>query len=446
MHPVPQARYFDRQRDVAVAVGLLVACFALYLALAYAFWRTGILQHDNRLFEADTRFTLEGLAHCRFRASTVHLALGLICLPIRALTAAAAFVYPALDQPAFREAVVLGISPLCGAISHAALYAAARMLGLTRPAALGLAAFAAFSFSALLFDSVPDHFALSGALISLSLALLAADLHHGRVSHLAHLTLIVVMGTVTLTNVGIGVIVYVAAGWRGAQRSAVLRRGVVASLMTASVAYLGAPGVNRVLGYPLPDAELQVLTRFVRNFSVPLPHRRLADWPAHLVRTFAPDSPSVAESGKVFPGKGDELQLTFQVARGRGHAILSGAGLALVALTVWGLHHLRKPSRFTVFAAATGAIVVYSFALHTFFGEEPMLYSLHWHAAAVLMAATLLHGAGWPARHEAVLLALLAVLIAAHNLSRMQEVFAAVPALIVHPEEHGRGAPVRKNA
>ena len=403
-----------RRLKVAVALALATSSLAINLYVARGFEAAGAYDAADLFFHADppTR-RLIFAENPTDRVFIKHPNLGNVVHPPLRLAAA---VRSSEARRAARWDLALYVSPIAGAIQVAALFLTLGLTGLGIPAATLVALVASLSFSHLIFSSMPESFALSGAW--LAVLLLAAAWAVRRRLEVGSFdlkitgcwSLIGVVGiAITTTNL-IPLLIVAACVELHRRRSIVivLRELVVIGL----VALMGNALLLGLTVAPSFDADQQARTPVgIRGFVNSRPVNRLRRFPVAVADALAPPAPTFVSDPE------GRVPFYFTLERFRHDARIAGLlrGLLWGALLVGAWYRLRGPSEDSALAWAALFILAFNALFHAFWGSELVLYSQHWHAATLYLLAGIalrssrLERTGW------VLLSLTTLFLAYHN-------------------------------
>lgn len=467
VHP----RYRERWRDRVCTAALAVAAFGLHLWLALRLDRLGLFERFNTLFGADPNLRLESLRRSDALFRLPHPGLSyLLGIPIRALGRLVATIVPGDPAPdRVVRAIALGVAPLAAALQCLILLRLFRRLGFAFGAAFALTLLSALSFSAIIFGSMPETYAVSALAIAVAYALfLWSRERRGFGTEISWLAVGVFASGVTITNILPVAVLYFLRGVRGSGRPGIaLARTVgIAALATfvAAAAGFAADELLRVRKTPAPS-EREWIARYI--VQEPLAH--FATFPTAIVNGIAPPAPTrvpgfslqirpnagpgrlkaapsedPADPGgapedpappKTVPDGGADrppvrgpnarlARLTLQPSHGA-FSLRNLAGIALVAALVWAaLRRGGADPALTSLARASLVIVGFNWALHGFWGGETFLYSQHWHVSIMFLVAALAAAVGRGGRATVALLAGSIVAVAASSLVALSKVLS----------------------
>jgi hypothetical protein len=238
------------------------------------------------------------------------------------------------------------------------------------------------SFSQLIFGSIPDHFALSGFCLAAACVLAVESVRTGKVHWVLWIVLGVLAVGITITNlVWLGILLAVPrmlARWEWK----VIRESVVWSLAVMAATMAISEVGNRLHDnknhlWSFPEAG-----RYAQDFSQE-GILKLAKAPAALAHTF---SPPRFETIPNVRAKEMNIGRPYLFSLERTSAWL----LNLVVMVLLGtglVGWLRDKSNVRFVAAAALLIVVFNLVLHAIWSAEYVVFSQHWLAPSVFLAA-----------------------------------------------------------
>jgi hypothetical protein len=334
-----------------------------------------------------------------------------------------------------------------------------RRLGLPLSTTLVLTLLSAFSFSSIVFGSMPETFAVSALAVAIAYALL---LRSGRddamLAKLAWLAAGVFASGITITNVvPVALLYFTRATRKTARPGPALARAIVLAALAVFIALTAGVVTEKSLrlrGEPGPSER-----EWIAHYIVPRPLLHYATFPSAVVDGIAPGPPvrlpgfaidgrarlragpheaaPSEEEGAPGGAPGDTVRSGADDARGgapfRGlnarlaHLTFEPAdrplsprnlvGLALLAALAWAAFRRRHGDTLMApVARASLAIVGFNWLLHGLWGGETFLYSQHWHVSLMLAVAALAAATRPRRRTVGVVLAASVAAIAANNL------------------------------
>lgn len=451
--PQERASLGPRLAEHGVGAALAAGLFVLHLRLALELDRLAAFERFNTLFGADPNLRLEALRHgdTLFRLPHPGLAY-LLGVPVRSAARMASALAPGgLAAAEAGRAVALGVAPLAAALQCLILLRLLRRVGFGLGTAILLTLLSAVSFSAIVFGSMPETYAVSGLAIAAACALLPWSAHkEGAAVELAWLGTAIFASGITITNIVPVAALYSVrtAGRSGRTGTAVARTiGIaVLALLIATAGGLAADRFLRVRRTSAPSEKEWIARYFVEDPAV-----HLATFPTAIANGIVPPPPTrVPGFG---PGKGPVpaaaperrdagadrttpeeahgdgvkpkaehefrtglFRLTFEPSH-RVFSLRNLCGVALLAALAWGaLRRGEGNAYLRSLARASLVIVGFNWVFHGFWGSETFLYSQHWHVPLVLLVAALVAAPLGRRRPAIPLLALSVVAIAVSNL------------------------------
>ena len=360
--------------------------FAIHLALALHLDATGSLNQYDVFFHADTKARLDCMVResCDRRASISHPALDLLVNPPVRSAAKVATTLGGWngDIKAARTAVALWLSPLASGATAAFAFLLFLGLGLPQVYALLATTLVGVSLSGLVFGSIPESFALSGACIAAAFALAAHTKPGARNDHALWLGLSIVATAITVTNIATILILFAASRWLATDEPQVIARrtAVLFATSAALVAVLGFASYSLYDSRPLNTEEgARYISKWTEG-NVPFDRalwmataasNSITAKPPELVNNYQADKNN---SRYKFRFTYDRTPSVFSTSRPLGSLLLA---LALAgAIAMWA----GTPTQRTIMLAAL-AILIFNKWLHAFWGVGHFLYSQHWNLA-----------------------------------------------------------------
>ncbi|MCP4038636.1 MAG: hypothetical protein GY733_16975 [bacterium] len=324
---------------------------------------------------------------CDHRSSISHPALDLfVNPPVRTL----AWITSSLgmwdgEVSVGRHAIAIAVSPLAAALQTALVFLLCLELGLSRGRAMLASALASVSLSALLFGSIPESFALSGAAVAGAFVLAARAKRETNRSFARWLTLATFAAGVTITNLASIVVLYLAGRWNAGDDAMLIARRTI-RLVVASVGITVALATLAVAVYDVRPLNLEQGKRYVTKWTENNdPVARLAHFPTAMVNSVAGLAPDLAPN---YQGQLNDSRYKFRFSyETTPSAFSTSRPLALVLLCAAALGAWAFASgdiRLRSAAAASFAILLTNAILHAFWGVGHFLYSQHWQLAFTL--------------------------------------------------------------
>lgn len=391
--------------DVATVVLLFLASFLLEILLAFAFSDHGLFTY-GALFNTDPWKFIPIVAHGEGSPTFRHpLLQTFFSQPVAISSQIISSIMPdGPDQVGLRETIVLYLTPISSGLKAAALYVLFSALGMKRGPAFIVSCLGVVSFSQVIYGSVPDHFAVSGALLTFVFLLGALAVIDKRFDRLALWVPLGIVATgVTITNAAIVAIVYAAVQFRydveiirTIARSAALAALVIAVTVAVSYWFAGMNwyGVSGTASQEWPTGE------FIRYDPARI-IKAAAKYPAILGYSIFGGTPVFYER-ELYDGivvDYDPRLYPAEIMFG-----LSISGVALGGLIFWWRH--SAASRWLALAAV--ASLIFNGLLLAVYGGhlDYIVFSQHWHASLLMLVA------GWTVASSRAVRSLSLVVIA----------------------------------
>jgi len=384
----------EARAAAACALALFTASFAVRVPLARAWSAAGVVDQHDVLFDADPVVFLQAFrdgvmrdhlwrAHPNVR--------NLVNPPVRMLAAVLRLVRADGSAERARADAALLVAPAAAGVTTAAVFLILRLLGASLGAAATGALLEASAFSGLVFGSIPESYALSGAMLALAFLLLAdAAGENGRLRVIPWTLVASTAFGITVTNLAlVGIPLFVAAtrALGSRLRGAAATAGLL--LAAAAVGMVELLALNAAYGEHLPLRKLERTDTFLAA----RPAETLRSFPGALVSTVLPDRPAVV-TNEIGLRRDYPIKLRFTVEGGpQGVVSRLVRGLLVAGFLLLGaLQLVRRPGAGPPLLGAAVGVVAFNFALHCFYrGPDLLLYSMHWYAPlAVVLGASAL--------------------------------------------------------
>jgi hypothetical protein len=259
-------------------------------------------------------------------------------------------------------------------------------LGVWRVTRLLLALLYAASFSLLIFASVPDHFALGGLSVMLSLFAAARTL----MTRKAHSWLWVVAGFlalgITITNALAFFLLLIGSYLSVFEVRATLRRAAAICLVAGAATIAMAAGMAHAY-HAAPETPSR-MTDWASHYFRPHPLENFATFPLALGAAVAPSG--VMTEPNTFMTKQSHYNFQFEPVQpydSIGAPTLLQITFLIAALAGLILALRRRPGTdLRRVAAACGLILLFNAALHAVWGGDYFLFSQHWLGTAFVLA------------------------------------------------------------
>lgn len=399
-----------------VGLGLSLAVFILQFALALQFNMRGGFDKIDLLFDADTKWYLEGFetgggAHGSWGGrGLAHLNVtNLINPPIAAVSVCAGVIDgPSLNHN-IRRILAVAVAPCASGVRTFFVWSVLSVMGCSLLDSLLFVALSVVCFSGVLFGSIPESFGLSGACFAyLSYLAAAFCFRKGKISAPQWLISGALLFSITITNiVPFGMVLFCLYRVKlGRIRTAILRTGImlIGAIAISCAAFLiltGMYGAYKNLSPRIGQLE-EVRT------SVDAVVAGFYGFPRATLYAFAPPEPNILmaaqdTSGNVRPPKA--LRITFRKDIQRIANVLGEGGAVRVGQTSPYLEGLSWVLFLSVLAFATVGVwkseqaqrtlaaicllqIAFHWVLHSVFGKEPFLYTLHWLIPLIVFIST----------------------------------------------------------
>ncbi|NLO79595.1 MAG: hypothetical protein GX093_04690 [Xanthomonadaceae bacterium] len=407
----------SRWRLHALALLLLALCLPVYLTFANTLDRLEVTEQYNLLFDADANRGAKCFANGWASGRTiVHPNLCNLTNPLVRVTAGALAVLGLAEGGAeLRHRVALALVPIVSSLTVLLVFATFLTLRCGAPGAFLLALLYGVSFSQLIFGSMPEHFALSGFALVLTLWLLSQAVEHRRYSLPLWAVAGVLSLSITITNFLLfGLALLAALGLRQPWRQA-CRWGLSVVALAFALTLLIKLPLDALYGGA--DNTVGRLVRFTTDYMRDGgPLQALAGYPMQLVASIVGPETLVVPDRLVQEGARYDFQFSLEGARFVG-GLSQAAALSVAALLVAGCAHglrslvARNRGELALFVTAIGTLL-FNGLLHAFWGNGYFLYSQHWQFASWILLA-------WPLRtrlrHPALAVCAIALVLVAVN-------------------------------
>jgi hypothetical protein len=368
-------------RNLVCAALLGVCAVLVYGGFQDRLDRHGLFLYDDVLFDADPGRTLRIMVHGQgWEGSSLQHPLwaALTHLPLRAVEFATRPLRPGSDADGFVRRASLRAIVLLGAVSTMLVFLTLRTLRLPVHDSVLASTVHLASFSNVVFGSVPEHWIISGAILSVVFYVTATLLVGGRAPTQPCQTLAsVVAAAVTLSN---GVLVLLPLGVAALAAGVPRRRAVGIGLVAGTIA-----GVTLALCYAVqvavrPTHALEDLQRspgWVVAHVEPRPAARLAAFPFEVANSVGPASLQITPRDLTAPGLSPNRAVGLP---GPGWESVTPASVVLVVLlAAGGLSAVRLGQSWRAIGGAAAAVLAFNWGLHAVWGGAQLfVYSQHW--------------------------------------------------------------------
>ncbi|MGB8275054.1 MAG: hypothetical protein WCF16_07265 [Alphaproteobacteria bacterium] len=409
-----------RVPPTALVTILALVALGLAATLATVWQDHGVDKEMNVLFDADPGTGLPCFAHFRHWYGIRHPAVcALVSSTIRVAAEAAAAAGLVADQEGFRETVASYVTPAASALGVAAAGALAWASGIGVSGIIVLCALLGLSFSQLVFGSIPEHFAITGLLLGLTLLLGARPPPARRSDWLIWIAAGTAATAVTVTNLVFFFLILFFSLGRSGNAWGALRRAVPIGLLCLVIALSVGKIGDFVYGY-WHTRDIDSLATHVTKFLRPDPARNVLAFPRALGDAFAPAALRVKVNVTgIEHHQAHETQFSLEDGEEIWRAPLRVAGVIAAAMVLGAGLGLRRsfPQRHLILASL--CILVFSGVLHAFWGDGYFLYSQHWLMASLVLLFPLFVEPR-TARPAAIVFAVIVPLVAYSNFEALR--------------------------
>lgn len=448
---------------LAVSCGVLV--FAVNYTIERKFDRLRVFDQYNVVFDTDPPGRLATISHGTGERNFVHPNFRFIfSLPIRLTAKTWVTCGLARDGRAIRRSMGMLVVPL---LSGGTAFLAFRLflqLGFSIGNSCLMTLLGGGSFSQLIFGSVPDHFAVSGFILTISYLVAADSVHRGgKVRWGAWLTCGVLAASVTITNlISVGILFATTAFTSHRDNSRPIRTSALflglAGAITYTIAVLGL-GVestfqNAIVSHDVkrpaagtddkqaPDPGEVTATESFANSESSLPAERplwrrvvagdqkwmnrfwetntsgkIVHIPLAIVNTLAPADVSTKDN---VWGRGQRYSYQFTLEKSSGAVRTL---LAAILLATGSFACLKRRGPLFALGVASLGILTFNFLLHALWGQEYFLYSQHWLVPLLVLLSGNLNWNGKQPIASTCALGLIIVCVMANSVQLLNEMF-----------------------
>ncbi len=428
----------DASTWVVIGVGLFIAAagFAFHLNLELRLDKLEVFNQNNILFDADPNEVLPSFFHGKgpnedFRRGLIHPNLGnFFTVPIRGLANTASLVFPGeIDPTHFRRQLALLVVPISAALFYLVFYAL--LLHLRFPLLLAslFTVLALFTFSQMLFGSIPETYALSN--FAIALAYLLFVLMRGRSGmYVFPAWFAVGMFTtgITITNIiPVMILFWLGEIYKGCRISHSLLRTSGLAALVLVVTILFNLMSNFAVGFQ--QRSLGKEAGWVKAFipeDINVVKRKFLTFPTILVNSVVAQEPKQVHNEyavSMDPAARYDFQFTYDYDNQEKSTLpflsfRNSIGIVLCLLILLLVLRVLPVTDPTLYLLSWGSLLIigYNWVLHSFWGLDRMLYSQHWHVSLMLLLAAIVAPSLHASRVRTALVAASILLIAANNL------------------------------
>ncbi|MBK5292005.1 MAG: hypothetical protein JJE04_10050 [Acidobacteriia bacterium] len=360
-------------------------------------WKShGVFATYNIVFDTDPNARLSQLAHGLGAESLAHpITVFLFSWPLRAVSEVVDWIHGGSDPIQLRESIAVWITPLGSSIKVGIAYLTGRVMGASRVGGLGLALLAGFSLAPAVFGALPEHYPLSGLALTATFAW-AAAVQFGAAPnrYLVWLALSLLVTGISITNIGPVLSLYLVCRLSNGQtlRRALASAAVLGLLSVGIMTCVSLACYRTVRGPDPAGATVSFVARYLRRPALEIGMRYGVALATSVIGPYPAVIPNQWAVARKAEGKKEiNVQFSYDASPltawtwARTLAILSLAGLG--AWQGW-----RRDTRFRGLSIGALMVLGHNGILHTVWGTEWMLYSMHWHPALLMLLA------GWLVR------------------------------------------------
>lgn len=404
---------------------IIIATFLLNYAIELKFYRLGVLDEWDVIFDTDPVSALSsiangwgggtpGFSHPNFSY--------FFSLPIRAFARIASGLMLG-EEHFIRKQLALLVVPMASAVQAGLIYLILRRWSLGIVQASLLTMVAIVSFSQLIFGSVPDSFGVSSLVIATAIFLMAAGIGGTSTKGFACWVVLGVVGAgVTITNiVPISILHFFSTLSTAPTLVIAAFRTIVAAIVavaaTLAIAFLGTAlyGHNQRAFYEDMSRSEALQTE---------PTKRFTAFPLTLANTLLAPTPNIVENRPaILKHHKYPYSFTFDGSPNRSSPEFLSSILVLAMVMLGAINLMQGSSRDRRFAMALLAILTYNWILHSFWGTELFLYSSHWLVPELLLLSGLFRMKRFDYKVKVGLALMSLVFIAANNSLKLCFIF-----------------------
>ena len=420
----------------------MILAFAFHIALSTRLYDLHAFAQYDVLFNADPNEGLVNLGQGWGKSEFKHLTLTYLFSPFARIFSRVVhgLSLSSLDEIHLRERFALLLLAVFSATRAVLFLEVARHLKVGLTGAILVCAIGFFSFSNLMFGAIPESFPLSATCIVIAYFLALRPLRIitvgekrqariGRITKLLWCVVFVAGTGITITNVIALAILLLLFLHRNSQLALPGKVAIVCAASFAAVALSVAMAATAKVILRTNTTEI-AYSPTVDQYT----HEPRADVVSAIARAVgngliagrAQIEPLVVRPGKTAWYK---VMMTYEtVSISDPASWIRFAGVAL-AVALGAAAFVRRRVNVDV-VLASAAIVGYNLAMHLFFGDEYVLYSLHWHYSLIILASGLLLYAGRQGASRVVMsvAAVAIAMVAANNLARIMIVVRTLEA------------------
>jgi hypothetical protein len=398
---------------VGLAVLSLIA-FSISFMMMRQFEALGVFFLDDTLFNSDPKSILDIFSHGARSLSiaypelrnSIHPYLWLYFGPVIRMVAKVPVLLGLTDlsEPQIRIALGLLVTPLISAIQTFFFGMLLYALNFPFRQILLLSALNVVSFSNLIFDAIPEHFALSNlAVTAMLLAAILSLRSPGWSRARVWFPFGIFSAGITITNCIVLAIVHLATTWsarpltlfKRLSRSGAL--GLAVGLFVLGTAYMAGTAIDGRL--ERGSVRDNFVSRYVREDAASL--NGLLRAASAVGNAFAPDRsdirtvPPTPVPMPYYPELAPPFAeppyptFTLEPASGQRPGIGFLGVIALAAIAVGGIFMFARGGACRLAALTSAALMAFNLGLHVMWGDEFFIYSQHWMTPSLLLLSGL---------------------------------------------------------
>lgn len=449
--PVRLARAHPFAAMLAGLTALSVISLTISLLMMREFQSLGVFYLDDTLFNSDPRSMLDTFAHGARSTSiaypelrnSIHPYLWLYFGPCIRLISNVAVALGLTDASELQLRIALGVFvvPLVSAVQTMVFGLLLHALGFPLRYVFLLSGLNVVAFSNLIFDAVPEHFAITNLIVTGMLTVAVLSLRFGKLHSLKVWIPLGLIGTgITITNVFFLGVAHAATSLFRRRVSVVaeLGKSAILTLSVACVVLASAYALGRVIDGPLERGSVRdnFVPRYIQ--SDPVSWQGLLRAAAALGNAIAPDWSSVraAPPTPVPPPYDPRLaapfseppypKYTLEPAPGSRPGMSALGILALAGMAAGALMLIQANALQRLAAVISLSLIAFNLALHVVWGDEFFLYSQHWMTPSLILLSGFLLAPPRLRRAAEGGLVIFLFAVAWNNLSVVENLLAAL--------------------
>ncbi len=389
----PKVTTLKLKQNILVCILLVLFAFSLHYTLTLMFDKLNIFEQFDVLFSADPVRGIAAISYGKNEGDFVHpnfSNLFKLLIKIPAIIIAKSRVTDSNVAEISRAATLLFI-PFLASTKTIFVYSFFCLIGLSFSQALLMTFLSIFSFSQLVFASIPEHFTISGVVCAAAY-LLAYDTlkHNGKVHWLAWIIVGTLAAAITVTNI-------IIIGLLLLGSLVFIRRRLFPPLLQTSAIIVFSLLINLFLSFVF-DMEHQVpyykklqhtqwITKFINND----PLIKAASFPYALSNTITSSKIQTKESViSIVTYSKYKFQFTFEGFPDIFSLDSAFVLFTLVLLSLGTILCFRSKTILYPLSIISLMIIGYNWLLHSVWGDETFLYSQHWLMSELVLLSGIL--------------------------------------------------------